>query len=853
MALAQETRRALVSGCAIRVFAHQQEGHSDFLGAVLRPAMMRRRLTLLQKFSLLSLLCILGTTVVACVFAAAVFRRHLVEHDAAMVGPLAGLLLTRSVPAEAFRQSSPPDPGLFERALAEFFRSEHVERLVVYDAERRVLWSDDASLIDRRFPENEELTAALRGEITAHIIRPGKDEQQGTLRSFARLEEIYVPVQYPGEGRVTGVLEIYRDPPAFFAVLDRGQTLVWVLGGAGSLVLYLALFMIVRNASRTQARLEEELAAHARALEARVEERTHELSRKTQVLWTLYAISSTLGQSLEIREILQRVLRELVEAGGFGGGWIDLLPGEAGGDALVVGQGVSDEVMRRFAAATSSVASSGQARVIDVAAAEAGEGDGGRADGFRAIMLVPIRAGDRPVGTLSLAGRDPHRFTAEDIQLVSTLTRQIGVAIGNARLYAAAREREREARILYETTLHFVEQTDLDSLLTAIVEGAVTITRGAYGGVGFPDGEDIVMRRLVAGREPGPPLMRQKISRSLAGLTYVSGQPQMASDPGQDSRVNREMARRLGLRSIVCSPLQIRGRVIGVLFVCNKESGPFTAQDLVLLTVFANHAAVALENARLRADALKREREAFILYRTSTRLHAQTDLDTLLGTIVEGAIEIANATAGGVGREVGQEIVLRPLVGFPSSAEIRLPWAGNAVGHTYATGDPVIVNDLASSSCAASIREQVAALGVRNFLCVPLKSKNATVGVIKVCNKRGGADFTEDDLRLVTTFATHAAMAIDNARLFLEMKTTKEYMENLIESSVDGIITLSPRGAVTFLSQGARRMFGYREEDGVGISARAYWVRGARDFRAFRRLLADRGRLQNYEIGRAHV
>src|SRR5947209_651549 len=83
--------------------------------------------------------------------------------------------------------------------------------------------------------------------------------------------------------------------------------------------------------------------------------------------------------------------------------------------------------------------------------------------------------------------------------------------------------------------------------------------RGAYGGVGFPDGEDIVMRRLVAGREPGPPLMRQKISRSLAGLTYVSGQPQMASDPGQDSRVNREMARRLGLRSIVCSPLQIRG------------------------------------------------------------------------------------------------------------------------------------------------------------------------------------------------------------------------------------------------------------------------------------------------------
>jgi PAS domain S-box-containing protein len=812
---------------------------------------MMRRLTLLQKFSLLSFLCILATTVAVCVPGVLVLGRYLVEHDAAVVGALAHLLLTRSVPAEAFTQSPAPDPALFAAALAEFARSEHVARLVVYDSERRVLWSDDASLIGRRFSGNDEVAAALRGEITAHIIRPGKEEHQGALRLLKRLEEIYVPVRYQRDGPVIGVLEIYRHPPAFFAALDRGQAIVWILGGAGGLALYLALFMIVRNASRTQARLEEELAAHARALEARVQRRTRDLSRKTQALSTLYAISSTLGQSLEIREILQRALDELLDAGGFDGGWIHLLPGQAGDASLVVSRGVSDDVIQRFAARAAAVTTSGQARVMDAdAEAEADERGGARADALRAILVVPIRVWDQTVGTLNLAGRALHRFTSDDVQLFSTLARQIGAAIGNAWLYAAAREREREARILYETTRHFGEQTDLDSLLTAIVEGAVTITRGSYGGVGFPDGEDIVIRRLVTRREQGPTVIRHKISQSLAGFTYVSGQPQMANDPLQDPRLNREVARALGLRSIVCSPLQIRGRVIGVLFVCNKESGSFTEQDLVLLTAFANHAAVALETARLRAETLRREREAFILYRTSARLHAQRDLDGLLTTIVEGAIEIANATAGGVSERIGDEIVMRTVVGMPllpGETEIRLPAKGSVAGLAYETGEPVIVNAVSDDPREGAIREMSAQRGLRNFVCVPLKSKNATLGVIKVCNKREEAPFTDDDVRLLTTFATHAAMAIDNARLFHETKTTKEYLENLIESSVDGIVTLSPGGAVTFMSQGARRMFGYREEDVLSTSARVYWVRGARDFRAFRRLLADRGRLQSYE------
>ena len=796
------------------------------------------RLTLLQKFSIVGVVSTLAITIVLCAAGTKFMGRHLVAHDAAMVGEHAALVVRQTIAETAFTQSATPDLSTFQRSIEPFSRDEGIVRVILYGAAARVLWSDDASLIGRDFTHHAEVGAALRGASTARIVYPDQEDHQQALAALGRLEEIYLPVRYRDGGPVVGVLELYRYPRPLFALLDRGLLAVWGLGTAGAVSLYLILFGVVRHSARKQNRLDAQQAAYAQELEARVEDRTQELYRRATGVAMLYTISRALAQSLETHEILDRALDELVNVEGVEGVWISLLPADTEDAPLVARRGVSDEILQQFAVEAAAVATSGQARLVDDVAP-------------CASLLVPICVGDRPRGTLALVRRESPRFTPDETQLVGAVARQIGVAIGKAEQYAAARERERETRILYETTRHFAEQRDPDALLTAILEGAVAILRGSWGGVGFPEGEDIVIRRLVTSRATGPTVIRHKIAHSLAGFTYRTGQPQMTNDPRADSRTNHEVADKLGVRGMVCSPLQIHGRVTGVLFVSNKQSGRFTERDLVLLTAFANHAAVALEHVRLQAEAVKREREAFILYRTSTRLHGQTDLEALLTTIIEGAIEITNAACGAIGRVAGGEIVLRPLVGFsldPERAEIRLPMADSTAGLTYATGESVIVNELERSPCAGPVREAARACGIRTFLCAPLQTQKKTiVGVIKVCNKKGDAPFTDDDLRLLTTFATHAAMAIENAALLHDTKATKEYLENLIESSVDGIVTVSPRGAVTFLSRGARRILGYGADDVPIPSARAYWTRGARDFRAFRRRLVDKGRVENYE------
>src|SRR5258705_23483 len=182
-----------------------------------------------------------------------------------------------------------------------------------------------------------------------------------------------------------------------------------------------------------------------------------------------------------------------------------------------------------------------------------------------------------------------------------------------------------EARVLYETIGRFAELTDGDALLQAIVEGAVSLTQASYGGTGFPDGDDMVMHRLVA-PERGA-VVRLKMAECLAGLTFTSGVPQVANDAALDSRVNRTSARSLGVRNLACVPLQHRGRVIGVLFVGNKGAGPFTEQDVVRLRAFAHHAAVALVNQRLLPETKHTTEYLEIL--TTTSVDAIVTLDPL--------------------------------------------------------------------------------------------------------------------------------------------------------------------------------------------------------------------------------
>src|SRR5207244_9089152 len=150
---------------------------------MLGKALMYRRLSVPQRFALLSFFCVLAITILVCVASSAVLRRQLVVHDGAVISDLASRLFTSSVPAEFFAAPSGAPPAGAER-LREFARSEQVVRFMVYDAGGWVLWSDDASLTGHHFGENAKVAAALRGDIIVEISHSGAEAHHSALREL---------------------------------------------------------------------------------------------------------------------------------------------------------------------------------------------------------------------------------------------------------------------------------------------------------------------------------------------------------------------------------------------------------------------------------------------------------------------------------------------------------------------------------------------------------------------------------------------------------------------------------------------------------------------------------------------
>ena len=148
-------------------------------------------------------------------------------------------------------------------------------RAKVWDNQATILWSDESHLIGRQFLDNEDLRNALAGKLEVEIKSLTKTEHGYERPSFTTLAEVYVPI-FSGDGRVLGVVEVYKTPERLLATIRRGRIAVWSISFAGALLLYLVMYPLLTLVYRKEVQ-EETLRAEAGRLETEVAERTKQL------------------------------------------------------------------------------------------------------------------------------------------------------------------------------------------------------------------------------------------------------------------------------------------------------------------------------------------------------------------------------------------------------------------------------------------------------------------------------------------------------------------------------------------------------------------------------------------------
>ncbi|MFF3953914.1 GAF domain-containing sensor histidine kinase [Streptomyces sp. NPDC001890] len=233
---------------------------------------------------------------------------------------------------------------------------------------------------------------------------------------------------------------------------------------------------------------------------------------------------------------------------------------------------------------------------------------------MRTFLGVPIRVQGEIFGNLYLAEKDGGEFNDYDLHMVRVLATEAGIAIGNARLYEAARQRERWIDGSVAVTTALLSGGDADDALSVVAEQARRLADSAAGIVLLPTEEGGLEIVAVSSDDPTSSLGVIIGPESSVVAKLLGGEAVFVDDSASDARMVTRLAHQYGPSMLL--PLHSGGRVLGALATPRARDGrPFTETERTLATQFASQAALAL----MMAEA-QRDRERLAVYEDRDRI-----------------------------------------------------------------------------------------------------------------------------------------------------------------------------------------------------------------------------------------
>jgi signal transduction histidine kinase len=275
---------------------------------------------------------------------------------------------------------------------------------------------------------------------------------------------------------------------------------------------------------------------------------------------------------------------------------------------------------------------------------------------------------------------------------------------------------------------------------------------------------ELVARAAVGIEEEVDAGVRIPVGGGFAGRVAASKEPVVLDDI-DEAEVLNPLLREKGIRSMVGVPLLVAGTVVGVLHVGTLERQRFDDEDVELLQLAADRAAVAIEHARLfEAERRARQRIENVQVVTDAAL-AHLELEELLEVLLPRIRDIlaADTCAVLLLDEEANELVARAALGIEEevAAGVRIPVGGGFAGRVAATKRPVVIDNLATAHVLNPILREK---GIESMLGVPLLIADDAIGVMHV-GSLVPRKFTDDDIELLQLVAQRVAIAIERAQL----------------------------------------------------------------------------------------
>ncbi len=392
-----------------------------------------------------------------------------------------------------------------------------------------------------------------------------------------------------------------------------------------------------------------------------------------------------------------------------------------------------------------------------------------------AALFSRLSGGGKILGWVALDGRGAEKkYSPEEVRHLEELCSLAALGVERGRIVADLEKRVRELDVLtrmaqgvnitmafddlleliYAQTISVIPASDFRVVLKDEINGAL------YFGFYVRDNDrirEIETIPIVPGQE-----LEEEIFKSPQGL--LTNHYQAECRRKGYFPMDGQLVAWLGV------PMLAGADTIGALSLGSRglDSG-FVIEQKNLLQAIADQASGAIVKARLLQETQKRARQLALLNEIGRSLTSTLDLKRLLDQIIRHSVELLGCEVGCLLMLDGQmgELVLEAVTdaSVVNVKERRVPLGVGIAGTAANSGKPVIANQLVSHPEFHPSGLEME-MNARDALVAPMTVQDRIIGVIEVFNKFDGRPFSKDDLGMLTTFTSQAAVAIENARLY---------------------------------------------------------------------------------------
>ncbi|HEY2328138.1 MAG TPA: GAF domain-containing protein [Gaiellaceae bacterium] len=388
--------------------------------------------------------------------------------------------------------------------------------------------------------------------------------------------------------------------------------------------------------------------------------------------------------------------------------------------------------------------------------------------GIKSMVGVPLMVAGQAIGVLHVGTLSRRVFDQEDTELLQLAADRAAIAIEHARLFEAEQQARLRIERIQSVTDAALAHLDVADLLDVLLPRIQAVLDADMCTVFLLEEEDtlLVARASIGVDEPSTPL-RIPIGTGFAGAVAAQRRPLILNDLDATDVLNPAL-RMQGIHSMLGVPLLVRGELTGVISVGASKEHAFSSDDVDLLQLASDRAAIAIEHARVfEAERALREQIERVQAVTDAAL-AHLDLEELLAVLLPRIRDILRADTCAVLLldETTNELVARAALGIEEEVEagVRVPLGRGFAGRVAAERRPIILPDVDTADVWNPILREK---HIKSMLGVPLLIRGEAIGVLHV-GTLAHRVFDASDTELLQLVAVRVAIAIERAQLHEE-------------------------------------------------------------------------------------